>query len=57
MKHFVDVTLFYTKVKGNFLCFMATYIPSIVVFTQLTQRQTALVAAERSYARCKYHRS
>ena len=41
--------------KGGFFIFMATYIPSIVVLSQPAQRRTALIAAERSYTRRKYH--
>ena len=41
--------------RGGFFVFMATYIPSIVVLSQPAQRRIALIAAERSYTRCKYH--
>ena len=41
--------------KGGFFIFLATYIPSIVVLSQPAQRRTALIAAERSYTRRKYH--
>ena len=48
-----NLTLYQSR--GGFSIFMATYIPTIVDLSQPAKRRTALIAAERSYTRRKYH--